>query len=82
MTDPTAPTTEPARSAWFDGARAEAALRYEGVSDSAREVVDFVDTVAGMGGTGDDLVDYTARVFAAGWPLRRRLALAWRLLRG
>lgn len=82
MTDLTMPTTEPERSAWRAGARAEAALRYDGMSDSAREVVEFVDVVAGQGGTADDLVDYTARVFTAGWPLRRRLALAWRLLRG
>ncbi len=82
MTDLTMPKTEPERSAWRAGARAEAALRYDGMSDSGRQVFEFVEVCAQRGDAADDLVAYTARVFTAGWPLRRRLALAWRLLRG
>ena len=82
MTDLTMPTTEPERSAYRRGARAEAALRYDGMSDSAREVVESVEVLAEQGADADGIVEYAARVWGPSWPLRRRLALAWRLLRG
>lgn len=82
MTDVAAPRTEPERSAWYAGAAAEHTLQVEGMSPTGREVYDFVKVVAQNGADGDRLVDYTARVYTSAWPLRRRLALAWALLRG
>lgn len=73
------------KKAFVAGARAEAVCRSEGRAAAALEVRDLVDGL----GQWPDLADedaahfagLAAEVFFAGQPWRRRLALAWRLLR-
>lgn len=71
--------------AWASGAHTEALCRREGRAAAALEVAEFVD---GLGlhskRAGEDhayFAGLAAEVYFAGTPLRRRLRLAWRLLR-
>lgn len=46
----------------------------------ADEVREYVDVLLRVGDSGDRMVEDVAIVFTADWPLRRRLALAWRVV--
>lgn len=63
------------------GAQDEALAATQGMSDDARDVYDYVQLVAQYGDSADQIVEQVAYVFTAGWPLRRRLALAWKVVR-
>lgn len=66
---------------WHQGAKDEANAIVEGMTDDGRQVYDFVRVVAQQGGSADWITEYTAAVFTCTWPLRKRLRLAWDIVR-
>lgn len=74
------PKDEPLRQAYRDGAAAEARCAHNGMSKDGRQIYDWVKVCAQQGRSRDRIVQSTATVFTAGWPLRRRLRLAIRLV--
>jgi hypothetical protein len=73
--------------AWRTGCREEAEARDEGRAPAALEVRDMVDGLAKWGELADADADaahfagVAAEVYCGGQPLRRRLLLAWRIVR-
>lgn len=70
--------------AWEAGATAEHDLIVKNMDreHGGKEVYDVVKLVAQQGDTAHQIVEYTARVFGPGLPFKRRLLLAWELIRG
>lgn len=62
------------------GARDEAAAIVRGMTEDGHAVYDYVQVCAQQGLSADRIVADVTVVFTAGWPLRERIALAWRLV--
>ena len=71
----------PEHDARLLGARTEADLQVEGMTKNGREFFEFVKVVAQQGADRNELIDYTATVYTAGWKLSERVKLAWKILR-
>jgi hypothetical protein len=67
---------------WARGAKAEADARREGVLPESREVADFFDAMSGNGYGPQAMVEMTAVVYGPGLPWRKRVRIAWKMLRG
>jgi len=51
------------------------------MTKNGREFFEFVKVVAQQGADRNELIDYTATVYTAGWKLSERVKLAWKILR-
>ena len=69
------------RQAWRAGAEAEAKARDEGLDRETAGLRDYVVACARSGRNRAWIVESVALVYTAGWPWRKRLSLAWRLVR-
>lgn len=75
------PIGTPEREWWIAGARAERQARVESLGKKEREFVSFVDTMADCDYDVDEMARMTAIVYTCEWSWRRRLRLAWGILR-
>lgn len=68
-----------ARIAWTAGATAEHELMYEGVTEDCRPLFDYGRALAQTGHSGDQFVEFVARVYGPTLVWRRRWRIAARL---
>ena len=68
------------RTAYLNGAQAEAACRHNGMTEDNRQLYDYVRAVAKTGRPADEIVSAVAYVFTATWSFPERLRLAVRIL--
>lgn len=66
---------------WASGATAEHRLAREGMRDDAKEIYECVESLAQKGESGNYLAMWVPYVFTADWTWRRRLGLAWKLVK-
>ena len=64
------------RTAYLNGAQAEAARRHNGMTEDNRQVYDYVRAMAQTGRPADEILRAAVYVFTATWSLSERLRLA------
>lgn len=69
------------RDVWMQGAHAEAAYETARRKQPAGQVYACVQTLTEQGHSADYVAGWVPYVFTADWSWRRRLVLAWRLVR-
>ena len=52
------------------------------MSKSGREIYECVQTLAQQGHNGHTIADIIASIFTIGMPIKKRIALAWKVIRG
>jgi hypothetical protein len=72
----------PEYDSWRRGAENEAALMIEGMTEDGREFFECVQMLAQRGDSPHWMVRNVTLIYACGWPLRQRVALAWGLVLG
>lgn len=66
---------------WHKGATAQAEIERDGITEENRQLFNYVRVLAKQGRSADSIAEHTAFVFTSTWSRRRRLKLAWKLLR-
>ena len=66
---------------WREGAKAENAALRKDMNKETEHIFDFVMTAAKQGWSADYTTEVTALVFTCDWPLKKRLKLAWRIIK-